>query len=181
MSKNKNSAAFQEFLKYKEYILTKFLEKFGKSYDNVENLRDRWFHEYRYTADAEQFLIDESRLYLRLCPHATEIKFLNTLTNHMADYLSEYTMRYMEYPDKDARRAGRKAAKADLKEELYTKNPYIQRLIFNKTKRGIFNTDCRENEVRRKRARIKKHQHDMEIHKQVKEEFIDANCYRRKR
>ena len=88
MSKNKNSAAFQEFLKFKEYILGKFLEKFGGSYDNVENLRDRWFHEYAYTADAEQFLIDESRFYLRICSNPREIKFLNTLTTHMADYLS---------------------------------------------------------------------------------------------
>lgn len=181
MSKNKNSAAFQEFLKFKEYILGKFLEKFGRSYDNVENLRDRWFHEYAYTADAEQFLIDESRFYLRICSNPREIKFLNTLTTHMADYLSEYTMRYIEYPDRDARRAGRKAAKEQLKAELYTKNPYIQNLVFKKTKRGIFQTDTRESDIRRKRARIQRFKNDMDIHNQVKAEFIDVSQYKPKR
>lgn len=180
MARNKNSAAFQEFLKYKVHILEKFLDKFGKSYDSVESLRDRWFHEYKYTADAEQFLIDESKLYLRLCPHYREIKFLNALTTHMAEYLSEYTMKYTEYPDKDARRAGRKIAKQKLKDELFTKNKYIQQLIYHKNTRGLFSTKAAEGETKRKRNRIKKHKHDYEIHKQVQAEFCDVNQFRKK-
>ena len=88
MARNKNCAAFKEFLEYKVYILDKFLDKFGKSYDNVETLRDRWFHEYAYTADREEFLIQTSKLYLRIFPKTRDLKFLNALTNHMADYLS---------------------------------------------------------------------------------------------
>ena len=112
MARNKNSAAFKEFLEYKVYILDKFLDKFGKSYDNVETLRDRWFHEYAYTADREEFLIQTSKLYLRIFPKTRDLKFLNALTNHMADYLSEYTMRDKEYASKEDRRAARKAEKA---------------------------------------------------------------------
>ena len=122
MARNKNCAAFKEFLEYKVYILDKFLDKFGKSYDNVETLRDRWFHEYAYTADREEFLIQISKLYLRIFPKTRDLKFLNALTNHMADYLSEYTMRDKEYTSKEDIRAARKAEKVALKKALYTEN-----------------------------------------------------------
>ena len=181
MAQKKNCAAFQEFLEYKKYILEKFLEKFGKSYDNVENLRDRWFHEYAYTADREEFLIQASKLYMRIFPKTRDLKFLNALTNHMADYLSEYTMRYTTYETKEERRAARKTEKAALKEALYTKNTYIQTLIFNKNKRDLYDTKQPESVTRKTRARTERAKRNRIVHKQVQSEFIEASQYRTKR
>ncbi len=181
MARNKNSAAFQEFLTYKNYILEKFLEKFGKSYDNVETLRDRWFHEYAYTADREEFLVQASKLYLRIFPKTRDLKFLNALTNHMADYLSEYTMRDTEYKTKEERRAVRKAEKEALKRALYTENSYIQTLAFNQNKRGIFNTNQSDNITKHKRTRIERAKRDHIIHKQVQAEFVEVSKYKTKR
>ena len=181
MARNKNCAAFKEFLEYKVYILDKFLDKFGKSYDNVETLRDRWFHEYAYTADREEFLIQTSKLYLRIFPKTRDLKFLNALTNHMADYLSEYTMRDKEYTSKEDRRAARKAEKAALKKALYTENSYIQTLVFNKNKKGIYNTNQSDSITKSKRTRIEQAKRDRIIHKQVQAEFIDVSQYKTKR
>ena len=181
MAKNKNCAAFQEFLRYKNYILEKFLDKFGKSYDNVENLRDRWFHEYAYTADREEFLIQTSKLYLRIFPNTRDLKFLNALTNHMADYLSEYTMRDKTYETKEERRAARKAEKEALKRALYTENSYIQTLVFNKTKKHIYNTNQSDSVTKSKRTRIERAKRDRIVHQQVQAEFIEVSQYRTKR
>ncbi len=181
MTQKKNCAAFQEFLEYKNYILEKFLEKFGKSYDNVKNLRDRWFHEYEYTADREKFLVHTSKLYLRIFPKTRDLKFLNALTNHMADYLSEYTMRRKTYETKEERRAARKAEKVALKHALYTENTYIQTLVFNKTKKGLYNTKKTNSATKYNHAKIERAKHDRIVHKQVQAEFIEVSQYKNKR
>ena len=180
MSHSKECAAHQEFLKYKPYIIGCMLEKFGKSYDNVESLRDRWFHLYAYSQDIEKFLILKSQDYLYTRVSTRDLKFLRALVKYMADYLSEYTMRKVQTEDKDIRRATRKEQKKILFDEIYAKCHYIQHLVFKQDKKNIFNVE-KPSKTNKKRPRIQKAKHDYEVHRQVAREFADVNEFRKKR
>ena len=113
-----------EYKKYKHYILTEFLNKFGKSYDTADSIGNKWFHIYAYTAEREKFLTEKTLDYFWIQLKITEAKsfdpeFLEALAKRMADYLSEYTM-------KSGTHENHKAAKAALFGAFHTNNPYIK-------------------------------------------------------
>ena len=175
MSHTTNSASYQEFLKYKSFIIKSILDEFGreyvddtysdeyiKSYHNAEKMWNRWFHIYKYSGNIEKFLIKKSQeyLYTNVENQRHELKFLRALTRHMADYLSEYTMRKSSYADKDARAVARRYQKEFLFDEIYTKCNYIKRLVARQSIREKARQKQESNSSIRstkpKRPRIKK-------------------------
>ena len=118
------SAAQIQFSDFTRDITEQFLKQDKDSYRTQAETRNRWRYECEYTPEAEDHLIFQSRLYLRVLnakdSKSTNPQFLNALTNLMADYLSAYTMRKV---------CTRKVAKQELKKALYDNNPYIQQML----------------------------------------------------
>ncbi len=122
---NAQTASQRVFATYTRSISELFLDKYGASYATQENTRNTWRASAEYSRDAEEFLILQSRIFIRMLdsrdPNSTNPQFLKSLTNLMADYLSAYTKKNPIYHS-------RNEAKAALKELLFTKFGYINRL-----------------------------------------------------
>ncbi len=123
---NAQTASQRVFAIYTRSISELFLDKYGASYATQENTRNTWRASAEYSRDAEEFLILQSRIFIRVLdsrdPNSTNPQFLKSLTNLMADYLSAYTKRNTIYHN-------RSEAKAALKRVLYTDFSYINRLL----------------------------------------------------
>lgn len=123
--RNQQTASQRAFAVYTRNISELFLDKYGASYATQENTRNTWRTSVAYSRDAEEFLILQSRIFIRTLdsrdPNSTNPQFLKSLTNLMADYLSGYTKKNPIYHS-------RNEAKAALKELLFTKFGYINRL-----------------------------------------------------
>lgn len=122
----KQTATQRTFATYTREITALFLDKYGTSYATQENTRNTWRETCAYSAAAYDFLILQTRVFIRLLPHdkssSTNPQFLDSLTSLMADYLSAYTM-------KQPNIANRKQAKEKLKDALYNEFGYIQTII----------------------------------------------------
>lgn len=178
MAHKNNSAVSKQFANFTQHITKLFLEHFGKSYMTQESIRNRWRAECDYSAKAEEFLILQSRTYLRNLNQrdtkSTNPSFLGALTSLMADYLSAYTMR-----------SGikRRQAEKALKNALYTENPYILRLLAEQEqKRKEGNKRSPEaTAARRKNEAVLAARRARDLHRQVMGEFAEVSTYCRKR
>lgn len=122
----KQTAAQKTFSAYTGYISKLVIEKYGPSYSTYEEVRNRWRNLIPYSAEIENFLIFQTKMYVRFLDsrdsNSTNPQFLESLAKLMADYLSAYSMQNPKY-------ATRKKAKEMLKKELYDNCSYIQHLL----------------------------------------------------
>lgn len=139
MSSNKKKSRSEKTNKafglFTRFITEQFVEKFGKSYMTVENVGNKWRTQVDYSIEAEHFLIEKSKLFLRMLDTKDSDnlnpQFLCSVIKSMADYLSKYTMRALipaNSKDCDEKQA-RKEAERFLFEVLYINNSYIKNLL----------------------------------------------------
>ena len=179
MAHKQNSAADKALDDFKKYIGKLFIDKFDKrsctSYETVGNC---WRVECEYSAEAENFLILQSRTYLRNLDRndskSQNPSFLGALTSLMADFLSAYTMRSG---------TTRRQAEKKLKKQLYTENPYIINLLAeqDKKRKDGYKRTPENVAARRKKEAAAAAKQARELHRQVMGEFTEVSTYRRKR
>lgn len=179
--KNATAAVLQraDFIKF---ITEAVIAKYGPSYATPQSMGNKWREQIAYATEIEQFLIAQSRLYLRVTNFGDESKatnpaFLKALVNEMADYLSKYTMRAKEgMLRKDAEKA--------LKRALFDNNSYIQgMLLYQSGKRHMRKTHT-PAEIRVQQNKQKKKANNARnktVATQVHILFIEANDFRKKR
>ncbi|MBE6461607.1 MAG: hypothetical protein E7006_02055 [Alphaproteobacteria bacterium] len=164
-----NSAAQQLFHEYIMETSKKFISSFGPAYMFQHEVRNRWRNEIPYSEKAEDFLVYDTRLFLRLLndknPNSTNPVFLKSLINLIVDYLSAYTMR--------APGRTRNAAKKILKDKLWDNNPYIQNMLARQAQTKQERKHRTPQTVAKKRKLEAKKQAavDKEVAQDVREEF----------
>lgn len=167
------------------FITELFIEQFGSSYMTPATIGNRWRSEIAYTNEAEQFLIDKTKLFLRTLdtknPDYRNLAFLRSLTKSMADYLSKYTMRAFltaNAKDSDIKQA-RKDAENFLFDVLFTNNRYIKNLQAKQEDKHFDKFHPAEGAKRRQRIKVKKVQEARQVANQVKVIFIEVNQYKK--
>ena len=120
---NMQELAKKEFEKYKISILPKIIAEFGDSYDTVGNVGDTWIESYKYTKDREIFLKLQSKCYFwnelnQKIDTSFDEDFLEALTEHIAKYLSGFTVKSGNFRNQN------RARKALFKELI--KSSYIE-------------------------------------------------------
>lgn len=122
----KQTAAQKTFSAYTKYISKLVIEKYGPSYSDPQEIRNRWRNLIPYCPEIENFLIFQTKMYIRFLDsrdsNSTNPQFLEALVKLMADYLSAYTMQKNS-------NITRKKAKELLRAELYDNCSYIQHLL----------------------------------------------------
>lgn len=125
------------FAEFKFHVMTAFASTFsprGTNYvfsDAYDRLGDKMLAEYEYSREREQFLIEKSKLFLKVNlhhkeSHNTSMNFLEKLANKIAAYLSYYVMN--KYPIPESGKSKNKLrirVQAELKQILFDENPYI--------------------------------------------------------
>lgn len=151
--------------------------KHGISYMDTVASRNKWREQIPYSNETEQFLINKSKLFIRMLDSrdstSTNPVFLKALINEIADYLSAYTVR-----NPNVKRTRRTATKLMI-QELWDNNSYILGLLLYQAEKRERKKD---NQLARQNNRIrkpnKKAQRNFEIARQVRQEFADVNAYR---
>lgn len=158
--REKQSAAQRTFAQYTQYITEAFLEKYGYSYENQSNVRNTWRAKHPYSKEAEDLLIFKSKMFIRFLDarnsNSTNPQFLKALTGLMADYLSAYSMKNPDVPN-------RKKAKEMLNRALYDQSVYIQDLLARQAVSRInkkTSTTKRISSTQSKKAAAAKNRHD---------------------
>ena len=170
VQRNGKTAVQQLFAKYVEEIREKIIAEHGPSYMTVAEVGNKWRDQIAYKKEAEQFLIEQTKLFIRMLdkkvPAYTNPKFLEAFVNEAVDYLSRYTMRGSGLV--------RNQEKHALKRELWNTNAYIQGMIaFQKEK----NAQPRTQKAIRERKHNQRKEEAKQAHLltiQVKLEFNDA-------
>ena len=125
-TKKGQSAAQIKFSEYVQEITDYVLKNHGPSYATQSKVRNTWRNTIEYKPEIEQDLILQTRTFIRVLSsfssNSTNPQFLQALTKLMADYLSAYTMKKPNCPN-------RKKAKELLQSILYDENPYIKNLL----------------------------------------------------
>ncbi len=179
MTRRKNTAAQKVFDKYVRFITEAFLAQSDASYQNQETVRNRWRTEHEYSIDAEKYLIEQSRFYIRMLDSRDakthDPKFLLGLVKLIADYLSAYTMR--------AGRRTRKSAKNLLIDELYTNNRYVQNVLLKKQKEQRNMPPRQRKKIayeKRREEEAARNAYDATVSRQVRVVFVEAIQYKKK-
>lgn len=181
--KKKNvTAAVLQRADFIRFITEAVIAKYGPSYATPQSMGNKWREQIAYSAEIEQFLIAQSRLYLRVTNFGDESKatnpaFLKALVNEMADYLSKYTMRAKEgMLRKDAEKA--------LKRALFDNNSHIQgMLLYQSGKREMRKTHT-TRQIRTQKQKKEKQERrikNQDVANQVHFIFIEVNGYRKRR
>lgn len=122
---NASTAATHELGVYSRHITKLFLDKFGPSYADTEEIRNSWRKTAPYSVDAEDFLILQTRTYIRMLDpqdsNSRNLSYLKLLTKMMADYLTAYTHRNPAI-------ANRNMARKRIEAALYDDFAYIKYL-----------------------------------------------------
>lgn len=122
---NASTAATHELGVYSRHITKLFLDKFGPSYADTEEIRNSWRKNAPYSVDAEDFLILQTRTYIRMLDpqdsNSRNLSYLKLLTKMMADYLTAYTHRNPAI-------ANRNMARKRIEAALYDDFAYIKYL-----------------------------------------------------
>lgn len=182
--KRKVSAAVLQRSDYIKFITEAIIAEHGPSYATPATLGNRWRTTIPYSKEVEQFLIKQSRLYLRVTNYgdpskATDPAFLHALAKEMADYLSKYTM---QADEKMLRRDAEKA----LVSKLYTNNPYIQGLLLHQSGKREERKHSRGNPQQfranqRKQEQKARNQKNQLIATEVHIIFVEANDYKQRK
>lgn len=164
------------FEEFKEWILHQFAQHFNRADSNYiatdafHEFGDRMLEKYQYTPEREQFLIQQTKIYIRCyldrsLPHNTSTEFLEKLTNKIAAFMSFYIMN--KYPIPEAGKSKNELCmrvQAEIKQILFDDNQYI---IMLKHKQAINRAFRKKNKKQRKRA----------ISEQRRQDAIDAYRY----
>lgn len=171
---NANRRIFDEYVvELGQYVITRY----GASYATNAEMRGNWRWAIPYSAEIEKDLILRTRVYIRTLPAhlhcATDVQFLQVLTNRIADHLCAYTYRAPH-------RESRSVAYRELQDQLFNNFEYIRRLrhqqALNKSYHASPDPDARP---RRKRIKAEiKRQYDETVANQVKAEFFAAQRLR---
>lgn len=141
------------------------------------NKIDAWMDLHEWNENLEKFIIDKSKLYIRLLntnpSNSTNLQFIKALANRMAMYLSEFCQ---QGPNRSKSRA-----RKILMNALYKNNSYIRGL-------ELYQQNRRENkEPFNKQAYIARKRNDRSIAMREKQKteyqvnvlFIEAARYRK--
>lgn len=125
------------FWEYKLSVMPAFARTFSPRGTNFiyaaaySQFGDKMLAEYDYTPTREEFLIRETKLFLKANlqhekSHNTSVNFLEKLVNKIAAHLSYYVM--YKYPMPESGKSQNKLrirVQAELKKILFDENPYI--------------------------------------------------------
>lgn len=153
------------FTEFKEWIMPLFAQTFSPKsttflYPTAYQIfGDRMLDEYDYTEKCEQFLITQTKFYIRTCldrsqSHNVSTDFLEKLLNKIAAYFSYYIMN--KYPIPESGKSKNKLrirVQAELKKALFDDNEYI---ILLKQKQAI-NREFRRSSKSERRKTIREH------------------------
>lgn len=135
------AAAEVQFEAYKDFIVEKFIEKFGGSYQTAETMRNTWRDTFVFRPEYEAFLLSKTRMFLLLLEDTQSNKspcFLRTLTGLISQYLSKYICK---------KGISSNDCTQQLMKILFTNNTMVQNKIknylkdvavFNKKQKGKF-------------------------------------------
>lgn len=113
------------FAEYTQYITKKFLDKYGTSYANAESVRNYWRDTAQYSPEIENFLVFETKVFIRIFAPTNNTWALHKLITGISDYLSAYVKKA---PDTGSRNRARKK----LYKILYKQSAHVQHIIIQK-------------------------------------------------
>ena len=156
---NGKTAVQELFSKYVVDIRDQVIYEHGKSFMTAKETGNKWRDQIDYSKRVEQFLIDKTKVFIRLLDknvsNYTNPQFLEAFVDEVADYLSKYTMRGSGLVRNQERKA--------LKRILWDNNTYIQGMIaYQQQQRKKPRTP---QTVREKHKR--KHQEEAERNRQI--------------
>ena len=172
MSQRTSAAVHSAFNRYIAHMCRRVIDVYGTSYMTYENTKNNWRYQLPYSATLEEFLILESKVFLRMQDKQdgkfSDPAFLKVLVNQMADYLSAYTARSCN--------ANRNQSVKQLKKRLWDENTYIQHMLAGQAQRRMDNTPRTPETIAKKRREQKRKQalRDLETARQVRAEFVSA-------
>ena len=143
--------AISEFSNYVNYIVDEIINKYGKSYQRAEDIKDNWRKTLEYTPECEQFLIAKSKHFLRLFPTTSRDfsspVFFSNLVGLISEYLSLYSAR------KGVK--NRNICTAEIRNKIYLDNPHVN-LEMNRYIRQNERTWGLQQKLKREKMRAKK-------------------------
>ena len=132
LHEKQSNAAMEQFELYKTSIVTDFVDKFGASYQTVDDCFRNWYRTFEYTAEREEFLKDKTRTFLHFLPNDIKIyyspKFFKTFAHLVTNYLGTYTCRKEEayVTLAPGHFISRNKYVKELHAELFDNNTYVQ-------------------------------------------------------
>ncbi len=188
------SALDKTFIEFKEWIMPLFAENFSPKEttfihpDMYQRFGDRMLNEYDYTAKREEFLIEQTKLYIMIClnrsqSHNTSTNFLGKLLNKIAAYFSYYVMNKYPIPEnKKSKNKARIRVQAELKKALFDDNAYI--IILKQKQAENREHRAKPKSERKKETQEQRRQDAKEAYRrtqQIKGMFNDAQKTPRKK
>lgn len=127
-----HALAISEFSNYVNFIVDEIIKEYGKSYQRAEDIKDNWRQTLEYSQEREEFLINKSKLFLRLFPTSSRDfqspVFLKGIIGLISEYLSIYSAR------KGVK--NRNICTAEIRDKLYSDNPHVNIEINRYVKRN---------------------------------------------
>ena len=181
------------FAEFKRNVMTAFASTFSPRgtnyvcYDAYDRLGDTMLTEYDFSREREQFLIEKTKLFLKVNlseteSHNTSMNFLEKLANKIAAYLSYYVMN--KYPIPESAKSKNKLrirVQAELKQILFDENSYILSLKKQQEEKREFR---QKSKSARKQIIKNQRRHDAadayQHAQQIKSIFADAQNTPRK-
>ncbi len=118
------------FEQYKIYIAEKIHAKYAPSYATIADIKDKWRHNFAYNKELEDFLIFETKVFIRLLdwqePNFRNPDFLKSLVKSISSYLAAYVEKSSKYGNDHM------ATLNYLNDVLFNSFYYIQALKNNK-------------------------------------------------
>ena len=111
--------------RYRLYITKKVLDRYGASFQNAENLGDSWRDNILYSPDVEEFLVLETRVFIRLYTDTDNLWAIRALVKMISGYLAVFVQMA---PDTGSLNRARKK----LKHLLFDESDFVQHIINQK-------------------------------------------------
>lgn len=110
---------------YRPYITKKVLDRYGTSFQNAENLGDSWRDNILYSPAVEEFLVLETRVFIRLYTNTDNLRAIRALVKMISGYLAVFVQMA---PDTGSLNRARKK----LKHLLFDESDFVQHIINQK-------------------------------------------------
>ena len=173
----KNNATRRIFDEYVVELGQYVIKRYGASYATNAEMGGNWRWVIPYSETIEKDLLLRTRVYIRTLPGhlqcATDVQFLQILTNKIAEHLSAYTR---HAPHRDSL----SAARHEIQDYLFNDFDYIRRLRHQQALNQSYYAST-DPDARPRRKRIKaeiKRRYDESVANQVKAEFFAASQLR---
>jgi len=140
------AAAEAEFEAYKDFIVEKFIDAFGGSYQTAKNMKDVWRDSFIFRPECEKFLIKHTKIFLFFLDdkHINRSPcFLRTLIGKISEYLSKYICK---------KNISRNTCTQQLIKIFFTNDSFIQNKI-KKYQRDV-NVSRKQKQPKAQRNRI---------------------------